>query len=106
MSKTVLKYTLTDHGITTCMMPSGSEVLRVGVQSTDIVVWCRADTRNPLVEHKIISCFTGAPIPAGYENAKFITTLQLHQKNQKGEVMELVVHFFDGGEGPGIILPN
>lgn len=101
--RVIHKHILIGPGINTILMPLGSEVLKVGMQPPNIVVWVRSQPLNTLVNHHVIAVMTGEPMPEGYELAPYISTLQIQQ--QRGaQVQELVIHFFDGGEGPAIVV--
>lgn len=88
MSKVIYKYEIVDGGTT--QMPSGAEILSVGVQRDAIVAWAIVNTSAQLVVRKLIVVGTGQSPPEG----TFIGTV--------GPVMGWMwFHIFDcGGETP------
>ena len=74
-------------------MPKGAEILSVGVQGNDIVVWARVDDEAEHVHRVVRVLGTGWHHLQTPEVSKYIGTVQFVEEGQP-----LVFHLFDMGE--------
>ena len=70
-------------------MPKDAEILSVGVQQDDIMIWARVNPDAPMVDRKIIILGTGHEISEKNASLPFIGTVFMGS---------LVFHVFDGGQ--------
>lgn len=91
MPTRVYKYVLSPTTKQTIEMAAGAEVLSVGVQGNDIVIWAKVYSRSPLVDREVLIYGTGHDMDE-HSNAhhKFVGTVSLHG--------HLWFHVFVGGE--------
>lgn len=69
-------------------LPAGAELLTVGIQGSEAVLWARVSPDATKVVRRIVAIPTGAEAPEGY---RYVGTFHMR---------ELVFHVFDGGEVP------
>lgn len=82
--QTVYKYPLPHQRDVTIELPRGAEILSVGAQDDNAVLWARADPHQPKVIRKLRIIGTGHPDADG----TFIGTILLHDGR-------LVFHVFE-----------
>jgi hypothetical protein len=88
--KTVYKYELPTEDIAALQMPAGAELLHVGVQGSDVMLWARVDPDAPCVTRRVRFAGTGHPLGEGAD-APYVGTALLYNGR-------LVFHVFDLGE--------
>lgn len=72
--KTIYKYELEVTDVQKIVLPKDAEILSVGIQNDEPVLWVKLDTdARPYVARTIIIVGTGGPIPDGL-NLRFIGT--------------------------------
>lgn len=61
--KTIYKYPLQLTNLQTVMLPTGAQVLHVGMQDDTINLWALVDTFNPLEAQEVWMVGTGRAMP-------------------------------------------
>lgn len=94
--KTIFKYSIHRdqciNRVFTLRMPSGANILSLGIQGDEVVAWAIVDASQPLEEFKFYGVWTGFSLPPalldyGYEHR---ATLQFPDG--------FVFHIFDGDD--------
>jgi hypothetical protein len=81
---TVYKYQLPTEDYATLTMPMSAELLTVGAQKNQLVLWARVDTEAPPEQRRFRIAGTGHPKVDG----EYVGTAQLHEGS-------FVVHVFE-----------
>ncbi len=89
MTPVIWKFTLRPWSIFVDL-PKGAEVLSVGAQGPDVVVWAMINPDALRVKRKLAALPTGQPVPPALRETRFVGTAQMDDG--------LVFHVFDGGE--------
>ncbi len=83
--KTIWKYTLQETPRQTILMPTGAEILHLDMQKSELCIWARLESENPLEGRVILILGTGDPADG---DSKYIDSIQIATR---------VWHVFDAG---------